>query len=45
VLGGSVILMDLLGITGVGWAWLGSQSLVAVFLLAVVLRSMLKKGG
>lgn len=43
VIGSSLILMEVFGITGVGWGWLGSQSLVAVFLLIAILRPLIKK--
>jgi O-antigen/teichoic acid export membrane protein len=43
VIGSSLILMDLFGITGVGWGWLASQTLLATFLLITVLRPLIKK--
>ena len=45
VLGSSILLMDLYGITGVGWGWLGSQSIVAAVLVIAILRPLLRRRG
>jgi hypothetical protein len=45
IIGSSLILMEIHGITGVGWGWLGSQSLVAAFLLLAILRPLIQKKG
>ncbi len=43
VLGGSIILLPMMGITGVGIAWLFSQSIIAIGLGIVYLQPLLRK--
>ncbi len=43
VLGFSIALLPMLGIVGVGWAWLGAQCLVALLLIANQLRPRLRE--
>lgn len=45
VIGSSMILIGKFGITGVGWGWLASQTVVATFLLIVILRPLIRDGG
>jgi len=44
VVGSSYVLLPLYGISGVGWAWLVSQTLVAGFLLCTRLRTLWMSG-
>jgi len=45
MLGFTALFLDIFGITGVGWAWLAAQSLVAVTLSVLPVSSKLQVGG